>query len=85
MAIEESPIYEALVREIGTPIQVPAMDCTYASVIELAGYKFDRSAAPAAPVEPAAPAAEAAIPAPAKLTPRAAQKPMASVARKNAS
>lgn len=79
MAIEESPIYEALVREIGTPIQVPAMDCSYASVIELAGYKFDRSAAPAEPV------AEAAIPAPAKLTPRPAQKPMASVARKNAS
>lgn len=82
MAIEESPIYEALVREIGTPIQVPAMDCSYASVIELAGYKFDRSAAPAAPAEPVA---EAAIPAPAKLTPRSAQKPMASVARKNAS
>jgi hypothetical protein len=78
MAIEESPIYEALIQEIGSPIQVPAMDCSYAAVIEMAGYKADRSSAAAQP------AAEAAIPAPAKLTPRA-QKPLASVARKNAS
>lgn len=77
MAIEESPIYEALIQEIGSPIQVPAMDCSYAAVIEMAGYKPGSSVA-------AQSAAEAAIPAPAKLTPRA-KKPVATVARKNAS
>lgn len=83
MAIEESPIYEALIREIGSPIQVPATDCTYAAVTEMAGYKADRTVVEAAPEAAAAP--EATIPAPAKLTPRPAQKPLASVARKNAS
>ncbi|MGQ0846238.1 MAG: hypothetical protein ACT4QF_19115 [Sporichthyaceae bacterium] len=75
MAIEESPIYELLIRDMGSPILSPAMDCSYAAVIEMAGYASARSAEPAA----------ASVPAPSKLTPRAAQKPLASVARKNAS
>ncbi len=77
MAIEESPIYEALVRETGSPILVPATDCSYAAVIELAGYKSGRI------VETVAD--EAPVKAPAKLTPRAAKQPVAAVARKNAS
>ncbi|MGQ0465223.1 MAG: hypothetical protein ACT4QG_07860 [Sporichthyaceae bacterium] len=37
MAIEDSPIYDLLISELGSPIADPAIDCSYAFVLNAAG------------------------------------------------
>jgi hypothetical protein len=36
MLIEKSPIYDALVGELGNPVPATPIDCTYATVLALA-------------------------------------------------
>jgi hypothetical protein len=46
MAIEDSPIYEAIITELGNPVPVVAMDCSYEAMLALA------AVAPAQPASP---------------------------------
>ena len=71
MAIEDSPIYEAIISELGNPIPLVPMDCTYEAVLVLAGRA------------PEQPAAAVSLPAPPKrpFAKATAPKLMASVAR----
>lgn len=41
MAIESSPIYDLLISELGSPIRNPAIDCSYAAVLEQSGLAPD--------------------------------------------
>lgn len=71
MVIDESPIYEMLVRELGAPVQATPLDCSFAALLELAGSSAARSVEPVKPS-----AASAKVPAG-----RSADKPMAVVAQ----
>ena len=69
MAIEDSPIYEATIRELGNPIPAVVMDCSYEALLALAA------------VAPAQPAPPVSLPTPPKRSVKSAPMLAASAAR----